>query len=328
MSAPDFWEDKDRAQQTVAELSICKNLLEPFFALEGNVEDFEVLLELIDEEDGSAEMLAEGNETVETLFGELERLEIVSFLSGEFDSSNAYITLKPGSGGTESCDWAAMLFRMYSRWVERRGFVGDIMELQSGEVAGIKSATLYVKGDFAYGYLAAERGVHRLVRLSPFDSSTRRHTSFAALDVVPEIPDDVEVEIDEKDLRVDTYRSSGAGGQHVNVTDSAVRLTHLPTGIACACQNERSQHQNKATALRMLRSKLYELQLAERQAAQDAEIGPREDNAFGSQIRSYVLHPYKMVKDLRTNEETSDTNGVLDGDLDAFIEAYLRKSGK
>lgn len=324
MSSPTFWDDKDAAQATVAELSACKNILEPFFALEGAVEDFQVLLELIDEEDGSAEMIAEGNEAADDLAAQMGKLEVVSFLNGEFDSCNAYVTLKPGSGGTESCDWASMLFRMYTRWVERRGFDLEVMELQSGDVAGIKTGTLYVKGEFAYGYLAAERGVHRLVRLSPFDSSNRRHTSFAALDVTPEISDDVEVELEEKDLRIDTYRSSGAGGQHVNTTDSAVRITHIPTGIAVACQNERSQHQNRATAMRMLRSKLYEVQAAERRAAQEEEAGPREENAFGSQIRSYVLHPYKMVKDLRTNVETSDTNGVLDGDLDAFIEAFLR----
>ena len=324
MSAHDFWDRKEAAQAVIAELSAYKNVIDPFRKLAGEVEDFEVLLELVEEAGADGESLVEAGNTWEDIHTKLEELELLSFLSGEFDHCNAIITLAPGSGGTESCDWADMLLRMYLRWIERRGFRGEIMHLQGGETAGIKSATIMVTGECAYGYLRSERGVHRLVRISPFDSASRRHTSFAALDVVPEIDDNIEVEIEDKDLRIDTYRSSGSGGQHVNVTDSAVRITHLPTGFVASCQNERSQHQNKATAMRVLRSKLYERQLAELRAKTSSEVGAKEANAFGSQIRNYVLYPYQMVKDLRTEVETSDTKAVLDGDLDRFIEAYLR----
>jgi peptide chain release factor 2 len=324
MSEPDFWDRKEAAQAVISELSACKNIIDPYKKLEGDVEDFEVLLELVEEAGADGESLVEAGRTWDDILKKLEDLEFLSFLSGEFDRCNAIITLAPGSGGTESCDWADMLLRTYLRWIERRGFEGEIMHLQSGDTAGIKSATIMVKGEYAYGYLRSERGVHRLVRISPFDSASRRHTSFAALDVVPEIDDDIEVELEDKDLRIDTYRSSGAGGQHVNVTDSAVRITHIPTGFVASCQNERSQHQNKATAMRVLRSKLYERQMAELRAKTNSEVGAKEDNSFGSQIRNYVLYPYQMVKDLRTEVETSDTKAVLDGDLDRFIEAYLR----
>jgi peptide chain release factor 2 len=326
MSALDFWDRKEAAQAVIAELSACKNVIDPFKKLEGEVEDFEVLLELVEEAGADGESLNEAANTWTEIEERLEKLEFLSFLSGEFDRSNAIITLTPGSGGTESCDWADMLLRMYLRWIERRGFRSEILHLQAGDTAGIKSASIMVSGEYAYGYLRSERGVHRLVRISPFDSASRRHTSFAALDVVPEIDDDIDVEVEDKDLRVDTYRSSGAGGQHVNVTDSAVRITHIPTGIVVSCQNERSQHQNKATAMRVLRSKLYERQLAELKAKTNSEVGAKGANAFGSQIRNYVLYPYQMVKDVRTEMETSDTKGVLDGDLDPFIEAYLRSN--
>ncbi len=326
MSAPTFWDDKENAQKVVGELSACKSIIDPFVSIETQIHDFQALVELVAEEGHNAELVAEAASLWPSLIRELKQLEIVSFLNGRFDKGNAILTLHPGSGGTESCDWTSMLFRMYMRWIEKRGYQGQIIDRQPDDVAGIKSATVVVTGPFAYGYLRSERGVHRLVRISPFDSNKRRHTSFAAVEIVPEIDDDVEIEIDEKELRVDTYRSSGAGGQHVNTTDSAVRITHIASGIVVACQNERSQHQNRATAMRILRSKLYERQMAEIEAERTSASGPKEDNAWGSQIRSYVLHPYQMVKDLRTGEETSDTTGVLDGDLEKFIEAYLRNS--
>ena len=324
MSASSFWDDKDEAQSVVGELSACRNVLDPFMRLEARVNDYLALTELIQEDASNSDLLTEAEEEWPKLLGNLEQVELVSFFNGKFDKNNAIITLHPGSGGTESCDWASMLLRMYSRWIERRGFRGEIVDLQSGDVAGIKSATIIVTGEYAYGNIKAERGVHRLVRISPFDSSKRRHTSFAAVEVAPEVNEDIDIEIDESDLRVDTFRSSGAGGQHVNTTDSAIRITHIPTGIVVACQNERSQHQNRATAMRVLRSKLYDKQATELKQERQNETGPKEENAWGSQIRSYVLHPYQMVKDLRTNVETSDTTGVLDGDIQPFIEAYLR----
>ncbi len=244
-------------------------------------------------------------------------------LGGEHDRKNAIVTIHPGAGGTESQDWAEMLLRMYLRWVERRGFKREVIDLQPGEEAGIKSVTLTIYGDYAYGMLLAEAGVHRLVRISPFDQASRRHTSFASLFVWPELPEDVDVEIEDKDLRVDTYRSSGAGGQHVNVTDSAVRLTHIPTGIVVSCQNERSQHKNRAQAMKVLKSRLYDLKLKEQQAKLDQLGGEKRDIAFGSQIRSYVLHPYQLVKHLRTGVEHTTPSAVLDGDLDRFMEAPL-----
>jgi peptide chain release factor 2 len=246
-------------------------------------------------------------------------------LSGELDRKNAIVTIHPGAGGTESQDWAEMLLRMYLRWTERRGFGRDVLDLQPGDEAGIKSATLTITGDYAYGLFLAEAGVHRLVRISPFDQAARRHTSFASLYVWPELTDDIEVEIADKDIRIDTFRSSGAGGQHVNVTDSAVRLTHLPTGIVVSCQNERSQHKNRASAMKVLKARLYDQRLKEQQAKLDQLGGEKKDIAFGSQIRSYVLHPYQMVKDHRTKFQTGDVNRVLDGDLDEFIKAYLMK---
>jgi peptide chain release factor 2 len=246
-------------------------------------------------------------------------------LGGEHDRKNAIVTIHPGAGGTESQDWAEMLLRMYMRWTERRGFKREVMEVQPGDEAGIKSATFTVFGDYAYGMLLSEAGVHRLVRISPFDQAARRHTSFASVYVWPELPEDVEVEIDDKDLRVDTFRSSGAGGQHVNVTDSAIRITHLPTGIVVSCQNERSQHKNRATAMKVLKSRLFDLKMKEQEARLAQLGGEKRDIAFGSQIRNYVMQPYQLVKDLRTKEQTGDVNRVLDGDIDPFIKAYLMK---
>ena len=269
-----------------------------------------------------ADDLAKGLDDLSTT---VDAGETKKMLGGEHDRKNAIVTIHPGAGGTESQDWAEMLLRMYLRWSERRGFKRDVIDLQPGDEAGIKSATLTIFGDYAYGMLLAEAGVHRLVRISPFDQASRRHTSFASVFVWPELPEDVEVEIDEKDLRVDTYRSSGAGGQHVNVTDSAVRITHLPTGIVVSSQNERSQHRNRGSAMKVLKARLYDLKMKEQQAKLDQLGGEKKDIAFGSQIRSYVLHPYQMIKDHRTKEQVGDVNRVLDGDIDGFIKTYLMK---
>jgi peptide chain release factor 2 len=270
---------------------------------------------------------AEFAQSVELLDQEVQAGEIKKMLGGEHDRRNAIITIHPGAGGTESQDWAEMLLRMYMRWTERRGFKRDLIDYQPGDEAGVKSATVTVSGEYAYGLLSAEVGVHRLVRISPFDSAARRHTSFASVYVWPELPEDVEIEIDEKDIRIDTFRSSGAGGQHVNVTDSAIRITHFPSGIVVSCQNERSQHRNKDSAMKVLKARLYDLKMKEQQAKLDQIGGAKSAIAFGSQIRSYVLHPYQMVKDHRTKEQVGDVNRVLDGDIDFFIKSYLmRKS--
>jgi peptide chain release factor 2 len=276
---------------------------------------------------------AEAGESVDQDFGialegldqEVQAGEIKKMLGGEHDRKNAIVTIHPGAGGTESQDWAEMLLRMYLRWTERRGFRREMIDYQPGDEAGLKSATLTITGEFAYGLLSAEAGVHRLVRISPFDQAARRHTSFASLYVWPELPDDVDIEIDEKDLKIDTYRSSGAGGQHVNVTDSAVRLTHLPTGIVVSCQNERSQHKNRAQAMKVLKARLFDLRMKEQQARLEQIGGEKRDIAFGSQIRSYVLHPYQLVKDHRTKEQVGDVNRVLDGDIDVFIKSFLMR---
>jgi peptide chain release factor 2 len=272
-------------------------------------------------EDVSADL----EQALDALARDVQAGEIRTMLSGEMDAKNAIVTIHPGAGGTESQDWAEMLFRMYLRWTERRGLKREVIDLQPGDEAGLKSATMTVSGDYAYGLLLAEAGVHRLVRISPFDQAARRHTSFASVYVWPELPDDIEIEIEDKDLRVDTYRSSGAGGQHVNVTDSAVRLTHLPTGIVVSCQNERSQHKNRASAMKVLKARLYDLKLKEQQATLQKLGGEKKEIAFGSQIRSYVLHPYRMVKDHRTKFQVGDVDRVLDGDIDEFIKAYLMK---
>ena len=279
-----------------------------------------MLLEWAGQGEAVADDLARG---LDALQGEVEQGEVKKMLGGEHDQANAIVTIHPGAGGTESQDWAEMLMRLYLKWAERRGFNREIIDQQPGDEAGIKSVTITISGDYAYGLLLAEAGVHRLVRISPFDQAARRHTSFASLFVWPELEDDVEIEIEEKDLRVDTYRSSGAGGQHVNVTDSAVRLTHLPTGIVVSCQNERSQHKNRAQAMRVLKARLYDLRIREQQDKLDQLGGEKKDIAFGSQIRSYVLHPYQMVKDHRTKVEVGDVNRVLDGDIDVFIKTYL-----
>ncbi len=291
-------------------------------SLRRRAEDLAVLIEWAEAGEPVADDLAKG---LDDLAREVDAGETKKMLGGEHDRKNAIVTIHPGAGGTESQDWAEMLLRMYLRWTERRGFKREVIDVQPGDEAGIKSATFTVIGDYAYGLLLAEAGVHRLVRISPFDQAARRHTSFASVYVWPELPEDVDIDIEEKDLRIDTYRSSGAGGQHVNVTDSAVRITHLPTGIVVSCQNERSQHKNRASAMRVLKARLYDLKMKEQQAKLEQLGGEKRDIAFGSQIRSYVLHPYQMVKDHRTKEQVGDVNRILDGDIDGFIKTYLMK---
>jgi len=291
-------------------------------SLKRRVDDLAVLVEWAQAGEPVAEDLGRG---LDELGEEVAAGETKKMLGGEHDRKNAILTIHPGAGGTESQDWAEMLLRMYVKWSERRGFRREVLDYQPGEEAGIKSATLTIYGDYVYGMLLAEAGVHRLVRISPFDQAARRHTSFASLYVWPELPEDADIEIDEKDLRVDTFRSSGAGGQHVNVTDSAIRLTHLPTGIVVSCQNERSQHKNRAQAMKVLKSRLFDMKMKETEAKLAQLGGEKRDIAFGSQIRNYVMQPYQMVKDLRTREQTGDVNRVLDGDIDQFIKAYLMK---
>ncbi len=319
---PTFWDDQDIAQEVLQRRRRLQEDLDLAESLGKRIEDLSVLIEWAgQEEDVVEDLLA----ALDGLQIELEAGEIKKMLGGEHDRRNAIVSIHPGAGGTESQDWAEMLLRMYLRWAERRGFSREIIEAQPGDEAGVKSATITVVGDYAYGSLLPEAGVHRLVRISPFDQAARRHTSFASVFVWPELPDDVDIEIDDKDLRVDTYRSSGAGGQHVNVTDSAVRITHLPTGIVVSCQNERSQHRNRDAAMSVLRSRLYDQRLQEQQDRLEQIGGEKKDIAFGSQIRSYVLHPYRMVKDHRTKLDEGNVDRVLDGDIDEFIKAYLMK---
>ena len=327
---PGLWDDQDRARQVTTELGRANDDLTSFDTLATSLEDASVLIEMVEgskAEGASDESLeAELTSSIQELERAVGRLELQSLFQGEYDESDAIAEVHAGAGGTDAQDWTEMMLRMYSRWAERRGFSVEVDETTEGQEAGLLSATVIIKGRFAYGLLSAERGVHRLVRMSPFDSQHRRQTSFASLDVTPFMEDlSDEVEIDEKDLRIDTYRASGAGGQHINKTDSAVRLTHLPTGVVVSCQNERSQHQNKARAMQILSAKLAERVRAERAAEMDALSGDRTDNAWGSQIRSYVMAPYQLVKDLRTNVETGNVEAVLDGDLDDFMEAELRR---
>ena len=291
-------------------------------SLRRRVEDLAVLAEWLE---GGEPVGEDFSRALDELAAQVEAGETKKMLGGEHDRKNAIVTIHPGAGGTESQDGAEMLLRMYLRWTERRGFKREVLDVQPGDEAGIKSATFTTYGDYAYGMLLAEAGVHRLVRISPFDQASRRHTSFASVFVWPELPEDVDVEIEDKDLRIDTYRSSGAGGQHVNVTDSAVRITHLPTGIVVSSQNERSQHRNRDSAMKVLKSRLYDLKMKEQQAKLDQLGGEKKDIAFGSQIRSYVLHPYQLIKDHRTKEEVGDVNRVLDGDIDVFIKSYLMR---
>ncbi len=321
----DFWNDAAQAAQVQKEKTQLERKLEKFKKASGVLEDAADLYEMAKEE--------KDDETVETLFAEADELknsvnsmEIEVMLSGEHDANNAILSIHPGAGGTESQDWAHILFRMYTRWAERHGFKTEILDYQNGEEAGIKDASLLIKGENAYGYLKVENGIHRLVRISPFDSNAKRHTSFTSVMVSPELDDDIDIEIEDKDIRIDTYRASGAGGQHVNKTESAIRITHIETGVVVQCQNDRSQHKNKATAMKMLKSRLYELEMEKQQAEKDgvekSEIG------WGHQIRSYVMQPYQQVKDTRSNEAFSNVNAILDGDIDKLIEGVLISQSK
>ena len=326
MAAPGFWDDAEAARGAVAEIKELKGWVEPWEELSGKVAELEELGELLELE-YDAGLAEEWAAEVGALEDAVERLELRNMLRGPDDARDALVTIHPGAGGTESQDWAAMLLRMYSRWAERRGYEVELLDYQAGEEAGIKSATLEVRGPHAYGYLKAEKGVHRLVRISPFDAQKRRHTSFASVFVYPVVDEEIEIEIDEKDLRVDTFRSSGAGGQHVNKTSSAVRITHIPTGIVVTCQNERSQHQNRATAMKMLRAALYQRELERREAERQKLEAEKTEIAWGNQIRSYVFQPYTMVTDHRTELKIPDVQRVMEGDLDPFIEAYLKEFG-
>lgn len=326
MGAPTFWDNNERAQKHITKLNGLKKAVLPVVAFRKKVDDLDVMVELVETaSEGEREMYEKELENQVTgMVDELDDLEIASFLTGQFDKNNAILSIQSGAGGTESNDWADMLFRMYNRWAERRGYTVEVQDVQVGDQAGITKATLLIKGENAYGYVKAERGVHRLVRISPFDSNKRRHTSFCAVDVIAEVSDEIDIDIDENELRIDVYRSSGKGGQGVNTTDSAVRITHIPSGIVVVCQNERSQLKNKAAAMNVLKARLYEKKQDEQRAEMDRFYGEKGEIGWGAQIRSYVLQPYQMVKDLRTGVSTSDTQGVLDGDLDRFVNAWLR----
>ena len=323
MSEPGFWDDQDAAQTIIAESNILKDVVEDYSELSDIQDNLEMTLELLREE-FDEELQEELGTELKAFKKRLEDFELHLLLSGEFDRHNAVLELHSGAGGTESQDWASMLLRMYTRWSEAQGFKVETLDYQAGDEAGVKSVTLSIKGHNAYGYLKAEKGVHRLVRISPFDSSGRRHTSFSSIEVMPEFDGDIDVEIRTEDLKIDTYRSSGAGGQHVNVTDSAVRITHLPTGAVVTCQTERSQIKNRERAMNLLRSRLYQIKVEEEQARLLEIRGDQKEIGWGSQIRSYVFHPYSMVKDHRTDAETGNVGNVMDGDIDMFINAYLR----
>ncbi|UCB56812.1 MAG: peptide chain release factor 2 [Candidatus Omnitrophota bacterium] len=322
MSHPQFWKDSKKAQELIGELKGLRNSCLGWKKAKEQHADLEELAEVVESEDTSS--LEYLDRDLRQLSSDIDKLEFTTLLSGEEDKNNAILSIHAGAGGTESCDWTGMLARMYLRWTERKGFVASTLDFLPGEEAGTKNITILIKGEYAYGYLKAESGVHRLVRISPFDANKRRHTSFASVDVIAEISDEIKVEIKPEDLKIDTFRSSGAGGQHVNVTDSAVRITHLPTGIIVQCQNERSQFKNKSQALKVLRARLHEREKEEQRKKLEAGYAAKQDIAWGSQIRSYVLHPYTMVKDHRTNYEKGNASGVLDGDIDEFIEAYLK----
>ena len=320
--AEDFWKEPEAAQKLLQRRKRLESDLDLLKRLQGQEADTRVLVEWLE---GGEDVEKDLRSALDALEQTLEGAEFQKMLGGEHDRANAILTINSGAGGTESQDWAEMLLRMYMRWCERKGYKRDLIDLQAGEEAGIKSATVLVQGEYAYGYLSAEVGVHRLVRISPFDSAARRHTSFASVFVWPELDEDIKIDVQDKDLRIDTYRSSGAGGQHVNVTDSAVRITHLPTGMVVSCQNERSQHRNRDSAMKVLKARLYDIKMKENQAKLDQISGVKKEIAFGSQIRSYVLHPYQLVKDHRTKEQVGDVNRVLDGDIDMFIKTYLMK---
>lgn len=323
MLHPDFWNNQEKAQAVISESNALKDQVNEFMELNDSYENLELTYELVKEENDE-ELRAELEEELEQLTSRLSQFELQLLLSEEYDKNNAILELHPGAGGTESQDWGSMLLRMYTRWAEKKGFKVETLDYLPGDEAGIKSVTLSIKGHNAYGYLKAEKGVHRLVRISPFDASGRRHTSFVSCEVMPEFNEEIQVEVRTEDLKIDTYRATGAGGQHINTTDSAVRITHLPTGVVVTCQSERSQIKNRESAMKMLKAKLYQLEI-ERQEQELLEIrGEQKEIGWGSQIRSYVFHPYSMVKDHRTNTESGNVQGVMDGDLDQFINAYLR----
>ena len=324
MSDPEFWNDPDSARDISQEATQLKDAVEGYKKLVTDIEDAKLMLEMaIEEEDASME--SELETIVKQLTEEVEHREVLLLLSGEYDKNNAILTFHAGAGGTEAQDWCSMLIRMYLRWAEKQGYSISLMDEQVGDEAGIKSATFLIKGENAFGYMKSEKGVHRLVRISPFDSAARRHTSFCAVDVMPEIDETVEINLDMKDVQVDTYRASGAGGQHINKTDSAVRMTHIPTGIVVQCQSERSQIQNREQCLKLLRAKLFELELEKQAELKEQLGGTYQAIEWGSQIRSYVFHPYNMVKDHRTSVETGNVQAVMDGNLDQFMEGFLKK---
>jgi peptide chain release factor 2 len=320
---PDFWNDMEKAQGILQQIKQFKNKIEGYSTLAESYEDMLTLIEMGNEEDDES-LVPEVKAMKDNFVEAYEHLRISTLLTGQYDHCNAIVTLHSGAGGTEACDWVSMLYRMYSKWVEKQEFGFELLDYQEGDEAGIKSVTFMVTGENAFGYLKSEKGIHRLVRISPFDSSGRRHTSFASCDIMPELDDDIEIEINMDDLRIDTYRASGAGGQHVNKTSSAIRITHIPTNTVVQCQNERSQFQNKDMAMKMLKAKLYEMKLKEQGEMLEGIRGEVKDIAWGSQIRSYVFHPYNMIKDHRTGAETGNVQPIMDGDLEMFINAYLK----
>ena len=326
MSAPNFWDDNSAAQKVIEACNMLKAWTEPYYDLKKRHADTSEMFPDAYEM-GDEELLSELFSELEKIESSLEELEIRRMLSGELDSKNCFLSINAGAGGTESCDWAQMLLRMYQKWATSRGWQTENIDIQQGEVAGVKSATIKIIGSFAYGYGKAEKGVHRLVRISPFDSNAKRHTSFASVDISPEIEDDIQIDLKPDDIRIDTYRASGAGGQHVNKTDSAVRITHLSTNIVVCCQNQRSQLQNKETCFKMLRSKLYEKEVQERELALQKMGGEKKDIGWGSQIRNYVFHPYSLVKDTRTGHQEGNVGAVMDGEIDPFIIKYLKEFG-
>ena len=324
MEEPDFWDNPEQSQHVMRELKSLESQVETSENLFNHAEDIQMLIEMAYEEEDES-MAGEIRKEIRQFEKQYEEIRISTLLSRDYDKSNAIVTLHAGAGGTDSCDWATMLYRMYNRWAEKKGFSISVLDYQDGDITGIKTVTFEVNGENAYGYLQSEKGVHRLVRISPFNSAGKRQTSFASCDVIPDIEDDIDIEINEDELKIDTYRASGAGGQHVNKTSSAIRITHLPTGIVVQCQNERSQHFNKDKAMQMLKSKLYLIKQQE-QADKVSDLrGEVKEIGFGNQIRSYVMHPYTLVKDHRTNMENSNVTAVLDGELDPFINAYLKK---